>query len=161
MPSTDEIGTRGEAIFVALLTQPYGTNRDRLFRAHFLGEKFATLDFLVELTGLRRRMAHFFVQVKTTTRGYTGTVPPKLKVNVSQKDIDRMINYPAPTYVIGIDEPDELGFIASVNGSRMKQLAGLSTIYPLDQLNLKRLRDEVDRYWRVKDMVLENSVFTI
>jgi hypothetical protein len=161
MPSADDIGSRGKAILIALLAQPCGSNREPLFRPHFLGEKFATLDFLVELIGLQKRAASFFIQVKTTARGYTRTAPNRLDVRVSQRDIDRMLVFPGPTYVVGVDERNGRAYLASVNGTKMSRIAGLPTTYPLNEVNLKRLWDEVDRYWRSRDTVLENSVFTL
>src|SRR5262249_19180504 len=100
MPATDDIGLRGESIFVVRITEPCGPNRSPLFRPHFLGEKFPTLDHLIELVGLTGRTAYFFAQVKTTTRGCTSTSPARLKISVSQEDINRMLIYPAPTYVV-------------------------------------------------------------
>jgi hypothetical protein len=57
MPSSDEIGDRGESIFEVRVTRPCGPGGEPLFRPHFLGEKKATLDFLVELLGLDDRSA--------------------------------------------------------------------------------------------------------
>jgi hypothetical protein len=48
MATGDDIGGRGESIFYVLLTNFCGRSRP-FFRPHFLGEKFATLDYLVEL----------------------------------------------------------------------------------------------------------------
>src|SRR5262245_23487334 len=115
--SRDDIGTRGEAIFRVRITDPYGPDRTPLFRPCHLGEKFPTLDFLVELVGLPEgREAYFFVQVKATTRGLTRGQPARLRVSVLQHDIDRMLVYPGPTYVVGVDCRAERAYIASVNG---------------------------------------------
>jgi hypothetical protein len=107
MASTDDIGSRGESNFEVLVTKIKRRDRQPLFRTHFLGDKFGALDYLVELVGFRGGSAHCFVQVKTTTRGYTSLAPQRLRVDVTQKDIDRMIAFPAPTYVVGVDEPRE------------------------------------------------------
>src|SRR4051794_27024176 len=104
MPTKDDIGNRGEAIFKVRITDPHGPRKEPLFRPYPLGEKFPTLDFLVELVGVRAgRVAYFFAQVKATTRGLTRRPPVRLNVRVSQEDIDRMLIYPGPTYVVGID----------------------------------------------------------
>ena len=71
MPLSDDIGLRGEAIFIVRLTQSCGPSDEPLIRPHFLGEKCATLDYLVELMGEQSSPGYFFVQVKTTTRGFT------------------------------------------------------------------------------------------
>jgi hypothetical protein len=159
MPSTDDIGTRGEAIFIVRITDPSGPGREPYFRPHFLGEKFPTLDYLVELVGLTGRMAFFFVQVKTTRQGLTRKPPARLKIKVEQADVDRMVVYPAPTYVVGIDERNEQAYIASVNRAGHQGMSSLLTIHPMNASNLQLLWKEVERYWRRKDMVLKTSSF--
>src|ERR1700688_4910202 len=104
MGITDFIGGGGAAIACARLTkrccpethQPY-------FWPHFLGEKCETFDFLVELVDAGERTPFFFVQVKATYKEFTRSLtPPRLRVEVSEKDVRRMVAYPAPTYVIGV-----------------------------------------------------------
>lgn len=51
MGQGDEIGKRGEAIFTAAIMKPCGRERP-YFVPHFLGDKFRTLDFIVELVGV-------------------------------------------------------------------------------------------------------------
>ena len=75
MPTKDDIGNRGEAIFELRMTDPHGPGGDPLFRPYHLGEKFPTLDYLVELVGLPAgRVGYFFAQVKSTGKGFTGAV---------------------------------------------------------------------------------------
>jgi hypothetical protein len=156
----DDIGGRGEAIFYVRLTELCGRRRP-FFRPHFLGEKFATFDYVVELLGAGEGTPFFFVQVKTTTRGYTKTTPSSLRVRVSARDVRRMVLYPAPTYVVGIDERWEVGYLLAVHGSMRGPLATLPTTYPLDCANLGRLWDEVKQYWDRRDMVMQESVFSV
>lgn len=66
MTRSDAIGSRGEAIFFVLLTQFCGRQRP-FFRPSFLGDKFATIDYFVELVDVGLLTPFFFVQVKTTT----------------------------------------------------------------------------------------------
>jgi hypothetical protein len=160
-PSPNDIGERGEAIFVVRITQPFGPAKDSVFRPKFLGEKYQTLDQIVELKGLNGRSAYFFVQVKATRKPLTKQIPPRLAVRVSRIDIDRMLGFPAPTYVVGIDEIHEQAYIVSVNGKSMGALNGLPAIHRLDQANLQRLWDEVESYWKDRDMVLAHSAFAI
>jgi hypothetical protein len=160
--SRDDIGTRGEAIFRVRITDPYGPDRTPLFRPCHLGEKFPTLDFLVELVGLPEgREAYFFVQVKATTRGLTRGQPARLRVSVLQHDIDRMLVYPGPTYVLGVDCRTERAYIASVNGQAMGRIMGLPVKYPLDATNMRMLWREVDGYWKRRNMILKRSRFAI
>lgn len=156
----DDIGGRGEAIFFFLMTDWHGRKRP-FFRPHFLGEKFATLDYLVELVGVRQAPAYFFVQVKSTRRGCTRTSPPRLKVSVSRQDIRRMAAYPGPTYVVGIDEPNASGYIVAVHGTMTRRLATLPARYPLTADTLKQLWDEVNQYWNRRDMRQHTSAFSI
>jgi hypothetical protein len=160
MRSNDDIGERGEAIFRVRITQPCGPGREPLFRPCFLGEKKATLDFLVELVGLSGRSAFFFVQVKTTGRA-VGPRAKTIAVKVTKRDIDRMVGYPAPTYIIGIDEDSETAYIVSANSPVPGDLPSLPITFPLDQNNLGTLWKEVDAFWKSRDMVLKSSAFSI
>ena len=54
------------------------------------------------------------MQVKGTRLGYTAK-ENRLRVQVTQDDIDRMVGCPAPTYVVGIDVEVGDGFLLSVN----------------------------------------------
>ncbi len=163
MPMTDPIGDRGEAIFRYQIMN-YEPGGGPLFSPCSLGEKFATLDFLVELLGLPAgRVAYFFVQVKATRRGFTKKPPTRLNVNVSQEDIDRMLIYPGPTYVVGINETPghEQAFLAAVNEPGMGRIQGLPTIHPMNLANLRTLWREVDDYWRNNAAPFNNSAFAI
>lgn len=160
MRSKDDIGDRGESIFKVRITQPCGTPPEPLFRPFFLGEKKATLDFMVELIGLSNRSAYCFIQVKTTIK----QVQPKaktLKVGIKKSDIDKMVGYPGPTYIVGIDETAEAAYIVSANKGTAKDLPSIPLSFPLDAKNLARLWTEVDYYWRGLNLVLDNSVFSI
>jgi len=163
MPKSDDIGDRGESIFQVRITN-YVLGGDPLFRPVVLGAKYPTLDFFVELLGLPSgQVAYFFAQVKATSRGYTRRPPERLKVSVSQGDIDRMLSYPGPTYVVGIDQtPDrERAFIAAVSGPSMSGIQGLTTRYPLNPANLRTLWEEVAIYWSDNRAPFTKSAFTI
>jgi hypothetical protein len=161
MTVSDDIGARGEALFFIMLTRFCGRRRP-FFRPHFLGEKFVTLDYIVELTDAGSTTPFFFVQVKTTTQGYVHdrTGNKRLKVHVSHTDMQRLIFYPAPTYVVGIDEIAEIGYIVSANYGSPTRIASLPTTFPLDCDNLERLWHEVKAFCEQRDMRLEQSAFT-
>ena len=160
MRSKDDIGDRGESIFKVRITQPCGTPPEPLFRAFFLGEKKATLDFMVELVGLHKRSAYYFMQVKTTIQKVKPNAKT-LKVGIKQVDIARMVGYPGPTYIVGVDENAESAYIISANATVSKDLPRIPITYPLDAANLARLWNEVDNYWKSRNMELKNSVFSI
>src|ERR1022692_2194718 len=151
---SDDIGERGQWLFCLLMTDLCGRDSPD-FRPRFLGDKFPTFDYLVELVD--HPTYYFFVQVKATTQGYTKD-PVRLKVQVSADDIIRMVSCPAPTYVAGIDGEAGLGYLLSVNEAR-GHVASLITQFPINCGNLELLRDEVFAYWSSRNMVLAGSYF--
>jgi hypothetical protein len=156
---SDDIGTRGEALFYVLITRFCGRKRP-YFRPHFLGEKFETLDYLVELVDAAPGTPYFFVQVRTTTLGYTSRAGNRrLKARVSRADMRRLVLYPAPTYVVGIDERQEVGYIISANDPKQAAPRSIPTTFPLTCGNLELLWLEVRAYWAGRDMSLSNSKF--
>src|SRR5438552_7744756 len=98
MEIADFIGGRGEAIAFARLARVCRTDDDLpYFWPHYLGEKCETFDFLVELVGAGDKTPFFFVQVKTTRKELTKAwLPPRLRVEVAENDIRRMVAFPAP-----------------------------------------------------------------
>ena len=153
----DAIGGRGEALFYTAMTRFYG-RRLPFFRPHFLGVKFMTLDFFVELVDAGAVTPFFFVQVKTTTQGYTKK-DRRLKVQVSAEEVHRLIAYPAPTYVVGIDERQEVGYLQAVLETQPQRIASLSTVFPLHRFTLEALWQEVRDYWYQRDMRFTRSYF--
>lgn len=107
----DVIGERGEAIFRVLITRRHPVDGFLFGSPRFLGEKNRTVDFLVELFHDAPVTPFLFVQVRSTRAGYTGD--GRLKVKVSGSHIERLVAYPAPTYIVGIDEARERGYLLS------------------------------------------------
>jgi Domain of unknown function (DUF4365) len=158
MAARDDIGRRGEIIFCARVTNFCGRDTP-YFRTYFLGEKAQTLDFLVELVSAAGQTRFFFAQVKTTQKGYTKR-GRRLKVGMSGSDVGRFSRVPAPTYLVGIDEPRELAYILAVIEGMTDALPSLPTDFPLDGMNLPRLYDEVNQFWAGHDMARRSSVFS-
>lgn len=151
------IGKRGESMFQTLIME-FGDRQEPFFNPFFFGDTFPTLDHYVELMGAAARY-YFFVQVKSTSKGYKQVHGERrLKVSVTKKDVDRLVAFPAPTYVVGIDEQKWLGFILSVNQPR-KGIPDFPTRFPLNRKNLQLLWDEVMTFWESRDMILRNSHF--
>ena len=140
------IGERGEAIFRVLMTRKHPTRSYLFEHPRFLGEKKRAIDFLVELFHDESLIPFFFVQVRSTSEGYTQK-EKRLKVQVTAEGIKRLVAYPVPTYVVGIDEPREQGYIVSANGECERGFSSLCTDYPLDFNRLAILWDEVVSYW--------------
>lgn len=143
---SNDIGQRGEALFFVLLTKSFG-RANPIFRPQFLGDKWPVVDFIVELVSSEDQTLYFFAQVKTTRERYTRQ-NHRLKVQVSTDSIQKLASYPAPTYIFGIDEIEEEGFILSANGESLKRISSLPTTYPINKMNQDLLFDEVCQFWR-------------
>jgi hypothetical protein len=152
----EDIGERGQWLFSLLITDLCGRD-DPFFRPRFLGDNYPRFDYIVEVVD--HPSYFFFVQVKGTTLGYTAE-EHRLRVQVTQDDIDRMVACPAPTYVVGIDVNEEMGvgFLLSVNEPR-DNVASLTTRFKIDCGVLEQLRDEVIDFWSSRNMSLTGSRF--
>ena len=155
----DYIGKRGEVIFPMLITK--WCNGKPWFDSTFLGEKAEAKGFLVNLIGPESGDAYFFVQVKATKNGYTGTGPDeKLKVKVTKADIAKLKKVPAPTYVVGIDIVKECGFIIAITAETTGSISGITTRFRINCGVIKALWKEVDTYWRARKMLAATSTFS-
>lgn len=153
--ASDDIGERGQNAFYLMMTEFCG-RPEPFFRPRFLGDKFPTFDYLVELVD--HPSCFFFVSVKATILGYTKQ-ENRLRVQVSQVDIDRMVSYPAPTYLAGVDATTTgLGFLLSVNEAR-DHVASMAAKHRIDCATLAHLNAEVRDYWSARDMSLKSSRF--
>ena len=161
MKISDFIGGRGEAIAFARLARVCRPDADLpYFWPHYLGAKCETFDFLVELVDAGEKTPFFFVQVKATRKGLTQSTPSShLRVEVSEKDIHRMVAYPAPTYVVGVHKSQERAFIISVHGSMAEAIPSITTAHELTAETLRRLWDEVRELWQARNMSRPTSSF--
>lgn len=158
MPARDDIGSRGEFIFCTRIMDFCGRNLP-YFRPHFLGEKAQTFDYLVELVDAPSGIPFFFVQVKATRKGYTKG-KARLKVGMAGADVRRFSLLPAPTYLVGIDESEEVGFLLAILHGMQGPIASVPTDFPLDCPSLPRLWQEVEQFWAGHDMARRQSVFS-
>jgi hypothetical protein len=160
MGITDFIGGRGEAIAYSLLSRVCREGDLPYFWPHYLGEKCETFDFLVELVDASEGTPFFFVQVKATRKAYTRSqMSPRLRVEVSEKDVRRMSAFPAPTYVVGVHEDEERAFLVSVHGDMREAISSITTGHELTVETLKKLWDEVREFWQARDMKRPTSHF--
>ncbi|MEA5579300.1 DUF4365 domain-containing protein [Anabaena sp. UHCC 0451] len=141
----DALGQRGERIFEVLITK-FHSDAGPIFKPQFLGDKWQYVDFIVELVGAGSYIPYFFVQVKTTRQGYTKK-DKRLKVQVKKESVIGIASYPAPTYIVGIDEVQEVGYLVSANGENLTSLSSLSTNFPINKQNREILWDEVNSFW--------------
>ena len=151
----EDIGDLAQNLFVSLFLNFCGRD-DPYFRPRFLGDKYPTFDSIVEVVD--RPEFFFFVQVKGTSLGYT-VGEHRLKVQVDQEDVNRMVACPAPVYVVGIDvRALNVGYLLSVNEPR-DNVPGMTTRFPITCALLEQLRDEVIGFWSNRQMPLTGSRF--
>jgi hypothetical protein len=142
----DVTGFRGEKIVELCLTDYQAFPRP-LFRPGFLGDKWPTIDFYVELKAVRGKRLYFFGQVKATTSKLIAS-STNLSVSTKDRDIERLLRIPGPTYILGVHEPSKRVFVRSVHsGIPVKAITRIPLAYELTSANLKRLYDEVRNYW--------------
>lgn len=141
----DQIAARGEAIFSVIITRHHTAHGFLFDVPRHLGEKKRSIDFYVELFQPSEVTPFFLVQVKSTRQGYTAH--NRLKVGIGAGEIRRLAAYPAPTYVVGIDESSERGYIVSANGEKTAGFSSMCTEYPLAPDVLLALHHEVAAYW--------------
>jgi hypothetical protein len=155
----DYIGKRGEVIFPMLITK--WCDGEPWFDVVFLGEKAEAKDFLVHLIEPESGDAHFFVQVKATRSGYTGTgADEKLNVKVTKADVAKLKKVPAPAYVVGLDIVKECGFIIAITDATTGSISGITTRFRINCQVIKALWREVDAYWKARKMLATTSRFS-
>jgi hypothetical protein len=143
---SNDIGKRGERIFTVLIGRYFDPN-GYLFDPIFLGDKYPTVDFYLDLLNYTDKKGFFFVSVKTTTQGYTSD-KSKLKIQVSKEELKELIKYPIPVYLFGIDAVEEKAYFTCVNHINTNiNLNGISVGYELNKLSMNLLWEEVKQFW--------------
>ena len=144
----DVTGFRGEKFVEICLTNfvpPVGY----LFRPGFLGDKWPAIDFYVELDGIVGKRPYFFVQTKTTSAKLSIEVD-SLRISSTKNDVNRLLQIPGPTYILGVHEPSGRVFAKSVHsGVEAKAITRIELKHELHTTNLQRLYDEVRLFWQI------------
>jgi hypothetical protein len=161
MGIADFIGGRGEAIAFTHLARIWRDDANLpYFWPRYLGEKGQLFDFLVELVDAGEKTPYFFVQVKSTRKDLTRTQsPPRLRVEVSEQDVRRMVVYPAPTYLVGVQESGERAFVISIHGAMREKISSITTAHELTGETMRRLWEEARAFWQGRDMTRSTSSF--
>jgi len=155
----DVTGFRGERIVELCLTDYREFSRP-LFKPGFLGEKWPTIDFYVELTGVRNRRLYFFGQAKATTAKLTSS-SANLKISTKRKDIVGLRRIPGPTYILGVHEPSSRVFVRAVHaGTPARAITNIPLSHELNSSNLQALHDEVRLFWSTTMYKPTQSVFS-
>jgi hypothetical protein len=156
----DQIGRLGELIAAKDLSRPVmGRFRRPLFRAVSLGDKYPTVDFLVDVLGRREvALRFFFVQVKgTATASTRGT---RLPVDVARDCFNLLVRLPAPTYLIGMDVLAEVSYLVAARRPRRTPVSSLTKALCLqdDAVRIALYR-EVLAFWRANKPILGQTRF--
>jgi hypothetical protein len=118
------------------------------FHPVHMGEKHKTTDIFVELIDSTYVQSIFYIQVKSTTRGYTGAgTNRRLNVDVPQAEVEMLKKYPGPSYIVGIDIRGGRGYIIGVVAGLSGAISGLPTLHPINCRTIRSLWNEVDTYW--------------
>lgn len=157
-PQLQEVtGVRGESITILALTD-YSDFEEPLFTPGFLGDKWPSIDFYVELNCVRGKRPYFFIQSKATK---TNLTTKHIKISMKRKDVERLLRIPGPTYILGIHEPSGRTFIRSVHtGIPRKAITRISLSNELTSENLELLHEEVIEYWKNSNHKPTSSQFT-
>jgi hypothetical protein len=137
----DFVGERGELIAMLRLTDFH--NRGPMFRPRLLGEKWPSVDLFVQLEGVQGQTPFFLVQVRATKQPIRGSLLP---ISIDKTTIAELAGYPAPGYIIGVDERNKEAFIVA-HGRRRQGFRGLSTEFPLNAATRQLLWQEVAAFW--------------
>lgn len=145
----EQIGRLAELIAATALSRPVrGHYRRALFRATALGEKYPTVDFIVDVLGPGDvSLGFFFAQVKGTTAG----VGPgrRLPIDVPLDRYHLLLRMPVPTFLIGVDVDAEASFIVAAHAPRAARISSITTAYDLGDDGVKiGLYGEVLDFWR-------------
>lgn len=154
----DRIGQQGETLFQLLIGKiDQGAPR---FRPHFLGDKWPTIDFYVELEGKTKSTPFFFVQVKATRQGYTQRDDHLRISTISRSSVEALARHPAPTYIAGMDVTRDRGFLLAVTGKTIAPLSSMPTNHEISAASRSDLYEEVSAYWARRSAPMSTSVFT-
>lgn len=152
----DVIGSRGESIAKLKLTE-YTAFPQPLFLVGFLGDKWPSIDFYVELEAVRGKRPYFLAQCKSTSSALTRT---SINVDFRRKDIDKMLRLPGPTYLIAVHVPSERVFAKAIyKGMPVKSVSTIRLSNELDGRSLQQLHAEVLSYWSTGSHKPTTSVF--
>jgi hypothetical protein len=146
----DDIGSRGESLVISRFTELFPSGRGRraaYFWPVFLGDKFPTLDLLVQLRRVGKQMLFFSAQVKATA-----DVPKlpgsRLPVRVSSEDIGRLLTSALPAYLFVADVVNDRVYVSVVDEAMRGGVTSLPRTHELTRPNLRLLWAEVRSYWK-------------
>lgn len=155
----DQIGYIAEVATDEDFSTPVQDGQRVLFRVTRLGDKYPTFDFLVDVLGPDHGpRGVFFVQVKGTTRATQAT--PRIPIAVGADDFNRMVEAPAPSYLVGVDVNRRATYIVAAHSRRRAQVSSITRAFPLGSDAVKlALYDEVAEFWKANGRKLWSTRF--
>ena len=143
---SDNIGKEGERRFEIAITN-YEQFPSPLFEPAFLGDKWPTIDYYVELRRVQGSTPFFFVQVKAT-REMIPNGAEFLKINAEKKKCEKLYSIPGPTYIAGVHVPTRKVYILSIHAQPTQGVYSIPLKYELTPDNLRLLHKEVRDFWK-------------
>jgi hypothetical protein len=147
----DDIGVRGESLAISRLTELFPVSRGRraaFFRPVFLGDKFPTLDLLVQVRRVGKQLLFFTAQIKATA-DIPKQPDSRLPVRVSKEDVERMLASAMPAHLFAADVVNDRVYLSAVGEAMRGGVSSLPRTHELTRPNLRLLWAEVRAYWRL------------
>lgn len=143
----DQIGSLAELIAATELARFLRSSERVLFRPTPMGDKYPGIDFMVDVLeagGVPR--GFFFVQVKGTTRSMDAA--KRLPIAISHAGYNRLLEFPAPTYLVGVDVRSASSYIVAAQRPRDAGVYSITRAYPLaSDATRIALHREVAAFW--------------
>lgn len=151
------IGDRGETIFHTRITQGYK------FNVYFMGEKAECIDFMLEIVDTQKPYP-FYVQVKSTERGYTKK-DGRINAKIASGKLKALAKRPIPTYVAAVDVPQEKVYICPAFQGTEEYTSSMPVTHilekgnPNSQATLDWLVKDVIRFWEKNNAIAIKKSF--
>ncbi|MBD0320026.1 MAG: DUF4365 domain-containing protein [Gemmatimonadetes bacterium] len=146
-PTPDQIGRLAETIATTELAKLVQRPERVLFSPNLMGDKYPGIDLMVDILeagGVPR--GFFFVQVKGTTRGTDAA--KRLPIAISRAGYNRLLEFPAPTYLVGVDVRSASSYIVAAQRPREAGVYSITRAYPLaSDATRIALHGEVAAFW--------------
>jgi hypothetical protein len=149
-----------EVVAEAALCRPVGHPYNRpVFRPVFLGDKYPTADFLVDVLDAHADpVGFFFAQVKGTANA--PPTAPRLTIDVTLDRFNRLASLTAPSYLIAVDVRAELVSLAAACRTRRTPVSSVTKAFSLadDAVRIGLYR-EVCSFWAAHRALRRTSRF--
>lgn len=146
--NVDQIGHLAEVISDLHFSRAVGSPFARvLFRTAHLGDKYPTVDYLVDvLDAGSSSTGFFFLQVKGTASA--SRTAPRLAIDVTLERFNQLVRLPAPAYFVAVDITSEEAYLVAAYRTRKAAVASVTKAFPLSDAAVKiALYREVAEFW--------------